>query len=170
MDVGQILGRRDAGNSTRSTEILVESGKGMTVNVGGKGTTIVGRIALPDDSNVQVKLDATRGKITCLPDSPPYPPGIKMPKSQKEWYEKWATGPMGREYLQRSLRQNFSVNAEGVFVVHDIPPGDYELQVATTENKPSKNGIFVYYKFTVDEDESNTHVSLGELKAIIIGP
>ena len=70
--------------------------------------------------------------------------------------------------MKRSLTQGFSVEAEGFFVIQDIPPGDYELTATSRGGQP--NAMFAHLKFTVDDDASNAPVAIGEINAIIIGP
>ncbi len=161
-------GRSDPGHLSLRTEVFVDAGKTTIVNLGGSGRTVVGRITLPEDYSNKISLDGIRGEIKRIPEDPPYPPGIGWEDQKQAWYHEWAGEPAGREYLKRSLTQSFRIEAEGVFVIHDIPPGDYELTATSTGGQ--KNAMFAHLKFTVDDDPSNTPVAIGEINAIIIGP
>jgi RNA polymerase sigma factor (sigma-70 family) len=119
------------------TMVDVEPGKTTTVQVGGTGTPVVGRLALTvegqRDFRIVPRNDAdhffnARFNRTDLRGRPRDPDADRLtPEQAEERFQQWARTPAGKAFRRDNWAEPFDVAADGTFRIEDVRPGEYTL-------------------------------------------
>lgn len=182
------LGRIAAGNVTVSTTIdeqtlvdkkdacaidvlvtrYVAPGQVTTINIGGKGTNVVGLISVPDKYADRIQLDGFSCRLERILPDVPYPPGMRQNLSdeKKKWFNTWLQTDDGRQHDHARLTYRFRPNEDGVFVLHDVPAGEYKLAGWSQGGKA--NRLFVKKTVTVSEVRT-VSVNIEDRDVIVTG-
>jgi hypothetical protein len=123
--------------ATFATILNVQSGKTATVNLGGGGREVVGRIIIPDSFDkyrytLAAGATPTAQVIAQMPDE------VKKqtPEEQLRWKLLYAATPSGREYFQAhpeaaptSSMYWLEFGDTGTFHIEGVKPGDYHIEI-----------------------------------------
>ena len=109
---------------SHQTPVQIPPGATITVQIGGTGDIISGRLVL---SNSSQTIDwSKRLLIPMLQTRLPYPAGITgLPRAK--WFQTYQKTEEGRARIQNVCNYPLDVRADGTFTVEGVPPGDYEL-------------------------------------------
>jgi hypothetical protein len=114
---------------SHSTEVMVEPGKTLQLNLGDSGAIIQGRARLqtPPENGEQITLGGSLN--TSLP---PAPAAFNSPEEARAFFSspEWAALRKTQKYF------GVVVNPDGSFVVDSIPAGTYGLQINAAKPKP----------------------------------
>ena len=147
--------------TTNSESLTVEAGKTATVQVGGKGRTITGRIVLPADVEAQphtfqyafIQDDSqVQGRLGALPKE-----FYLLPKDQRaDWRKKYEASDAGKKALEEQKKAathshnfNIPVKADGSFSAEGILEGNYRLNAYISGPSGGKQLAYVNTKFTM---------------------
>ncbi|MGA2442028.1 MAG: carboxypeptidase regulatory-like domain-containing protein [Tepidisphaeraceae bacterium] len=158
---GWTIGRRVALSANSWTDasiqsVEVEPGKTVSVNVGGTGRAVVGKVSLSPE--LSGHSDWTYGYCQIMSQrqvsfaAPPMPLLVRMSsaETQQKWMQDWMKTDAGKAYFanQQKAMANmrnfpFSVSPDGSFRVDDVPAGDYQLSIniRQTNNENGENGF-----------------------------
>jgi protocatechuate 3,4-dioxygenase beta subunit len=133
--------------------VEVSAGKTISVNVGGMGRPVVGKVVIPPE--LASRTDWSFGfsqmytqRNNAFP-SVPIPDDIKKAsrEKQQEWYQNWQKTDAGKAMIAVIQKANagqrnyaFSVAADGTFRVEDVVAGTYEVSVRLRSNN-TPNGM-----------------------------
>ncbi len=138
-------------NNSALQAVEVSAGQTVTVNVGGTGRPVVGKVILPpelasrSDWNFGFCQIATHLDLT----PPPMPDDIKKAsrEKQQQWYRDWMKTDAGKArqaamHTAMAGRRNypFRVAADGSFCVEDVLAGTYDVSVNLRANT-GPNGL-----------------------------
>ena len=126
--------------------------------------TIQGQIVMPEDydGDVQIKDLNIRLVEPFFPKQPPLPDdwSTKSPVEQQQWFQQFLDTDEGKAF-QQSEKERFDsrhqfdvdIEAEGKFVIYDVPPGKYLLQGAYLDQESERRLRFeVIGEVTVKEE------------------
>jgi thiol-disulfide isomerase/thioredoxin/protocatechuate 3,4-dioxygenase beta subunit len=146
MLVGRYLKLSENMSSTADgVKVTVKPGETVTVQVGGKGRPVVGRLELPAELRgdkakpwlVQNAMLSSKGDE--FPKRPAVPDDVKGdPEKTRAWYEKWQKSNEGKVYAEKvkalqEKQRNYNVvvsRQDGSFRVDGVEPGTYALAVS----------------------------------------
>ena len=125
---------------TSSEQVDVAPGEHVKVKIGGVGRPVVGRVALPDDLTREGGprwSSSSSAMMTKLDVSPlPVPDEGMTPDEQEAWWKAWSESDEGKQRMEKlqeayatQKRYPILVDAEGVFRVEDVQPGDYTVAI-----------------------------------------
>ena len=166
---------------TSSQRVSAEfiAGKTTTIDLGGTGRPVVGKLAPPADYSesvfwnfaiVNVEVDLLK------PKSPLAPADLQDdPERRKAWWDEWKATDEGKAWQTayetydklRSASPYFtaSVDREGSFRIDDMPAGDYVLGVRFSKNSP---GFLSGYRFSVPSVEDGRAAERFELGTLTL--
>jgi peroxiredoxin len=145
------------------TRVETEAGKVMTLQIGGKGRPVVGRVALPPEGmdGTWTFANNTIHTKLILP-KPPIPDNVD-PDHRAAWLKKWNETPEGKAFAERNralseARKTYPLIAQrdGTFRVEDVEAGTYHLTVSANEPPPAGQCCFgdtlgtLEHEFVVD--------------------
>jgi len=167
------IGRRVALSDNSWTDaaiqsVEVEPGKTVSVQAGGTGRAVVGKVVLPPELSARSDWAYGNCRITSQWQvslaGPTVPLLIRMSsaETQQQWWQNWLKTDAGKAYVanQRKAMAHmrsfpFSVNPDGSFRVDDIPAGDYELSIniqqTDNQNDYMRQIAMGYAEFTIPE-------------------
>jgi hypothetical protein len=133
--------------------VEVSAGKTVTVNVGGTGRPVVGRVIILPELASRLDWAYSSCNISTRSDSSfpavPMPDDIRnaTPEKQQAWGREWIKTDAGKAFVQKMQKSQmnrrsypFTVNADGSFRVEDVLAGDYELNIDLRKNE-NRNGM-----------------------------
>ncbi len=129
--------------------VEVKAGEAVSVTIGGKGRSVVGRVVL--DGTPDIPVDWRQNE----------PATIQLPRSE------WGKGPGGY------ARFAANIDKDGRFRIDDVPPGRYELTVpVNAQPDPKSCGAGAEIgratrPVTVPEGTADAPIDLGEFKATL---
>jgi len=129
--------------STVSQSVEFTAGKTTTLDYGGKGTAVTGKLMMPANSSAEGFWGFATVYINRVPD---------LPDTR-----------LGRNRIAYA-----TVNRDGSFRIDDMPAGNYNLSVRFNRDAP---GAISEHKFTLPTiavGETATTVELGELRLIVL--
>jgi hypothetical protein len=134
--------------------IEVRSNETTRATLGGPGRAVIGKIAVPEGS----KVDLSKVRLRLAPPAP----HIGFSGDDEMWkaYGRFGQSDEGKAYF----RSDLPVNADGTFRLEGVPQGDFLLQGIAADMKDWLVGT----QFTVPatpDGRSKEPVSLGTLKA-----
>jgi beta-lactamase regulating signal transducer with metallopeptidase domain/protocatechuate 3,4-dioxygenase beta subunit len=164
---------------TSSLRVSAEfiAGKTTTLNLGGTGRPVVGKLAPPAGYSKKVLWNFALIKAQNALKPPPAPTPPKKvgndPKKYQAWWKTWIETPAGRawksaseSYRQLMLESPYitaSVDRDGSFRIDDVPEGNYVLRVRFSKNAV---GVLSGYRFAVpavEEGRAAKSLELGTL-------
>jgi hypothetical protein len=167
------IGRRVVLSTNSWTDAAIQSvqvdpGKTVSVNVGGTGRPVVGRVMLPPELSGRSDWTYNYCQISSQRPSvfnaPPMPLLVRMSSAEtrEKWMQDWMKTDAGKAYIadQQKAMANmrnypFSVSADGSFRVDDVPAGDYQLSINMRQTSgPNGFGPQIavgYAEFTIAE-------------------
>ena len=167
---------------TSSQRVSAEfiSGETTTLDLGGSGRPVVGKLAPPADYSERVLWNFALVDVQAdlkAPDAPAGPAGVRDdPELRKAWREAWKTTDEGKAwtvayeaYQQLTLAFPYitaSVDRDGTFRIDDVPPGAYVFRVRFSEKAP---GFLSDYRFVVDPVEQGRAPERFELGTLTLG-
>jgi hypothetical protein len=131
---------------TASNPLLVElsPGQHVTVQVGGTGRPVVGRLQIPagfslaDLVSNEAHLTTTRPEPLLPDDFPDY-----SLDQQYAWYDRFYRTAEGKAYHLGERHYAFDLQADGAFRAEDVPAGEYELELHFRDrNQPDEGGLY----------------------------
>jgi len=149
--------------SSQMWPIELTAGETTTLNLGGTGRAVVGKLAPPAGFTgrplwnlalMHVEPDLER------PQSPEVPEDLQDdPEAQQAWWQTWRQSDEGHAwqeaysaYRQRIGELSYfhvSVDREGAFRIDDVAPGDYVLNVSPSEPNAAAPGVLRDFHFSV---------------------
>ena len=148
---------------TSSHHVMTEfpAGKTTTLELGGKGRAVIGKLKPPARHSETVHWSfATvdvRAEVPDPPAAPAAPDSVRdNPEKRKAWWEAWKVTAEGRAW--EALKQagadadyfTASVGRDGSFRIDDMPTGEFTLQVRFDRDAP---GILRNHHFEVPNME-----------------
>ncbi|MCX7009709.1 MAG: carboxypeptidase-like regulatory domain-containing protein, partial [Kiritimatiellaeota bacterium] len=115
--------------------VTVPPGQTVTIQVGGTGRAVVGRIVAPVGSTNGVNWPRVSYSGSIGLPQPAYPKDFDSmsPKEKRAWLDAWQTSAEGKAFIEaqrgRQILYVITVNADGSFRADDMPSGDYVLRV-----------------------------------------
>lgn len=148
--------------SSKRVPLEVVAGQTTQVNVGGDGTTVVGKLAAAGGVNDEVPWHFAQLNVRIeVPPAPPVPVPAAVQndnEAAQAWFKEWQLSPEGiawkgiREANQRLSESSPSftatVDRDGSFRIDDVPSGNYTLSMYFDHQKPAP-GQLRDYKFAV---------------------
>ncbi len=125
-----------------SKSTVAEAGKTSTVNLGGTGRPVVGRINLPASMPERWVVQTTTIMSAGSSEKPPLPDNFEsLPmEERKAAYAKWLESDAGKAFKEKSDRAeaarrfySFRLGQDGSFRVEDVEPGTYTLSVGIAQ-------------------------------------
>jgi len=122
--------------ATDPRNVTIEAGKTTTVELGGTGRPVVGRVAIPADAPEGLVLGGGRAMTKTPQVAPPFPADWKdmTGDARKKWYADWSASDAGKAFVAARERESngrrsvaFAVQKDGTFRIDDVPAGLYEL-------------------------------------------
>jgi peroxiredoxin len=127
------------------TYLQIEPGRTMQVELGGVGRSAAGRVIVPPEVaavvvwkeqgkysySADVRRDLPHIRATHAPD--------ESPEQYRAVEEAFGRTPDGKTYKQWMFGTRFPVNPDGTFVIDDLPPGKYRINVRNFESMPEVN-------------------------------
>jgi peroxiredoxin len=108
----------------------IEPGRTVTVDIGGVGRPVVGRVAFPKDVPAPQFTSGRAILGRALPPVPFPPESASWPAERKlAWRVAWDKTAEGDAHLRSQNRHVGPVASDGSFRVDDVPPGRYRLSV-----------------------------------------
>ena len=162
-------------SSGHSRWVFVESGKTVTVQIGGTGRRVVGRMVAPEGRNVKPDWMTRASDCMILTAESIWdslPEGLSLDESKK-WYEDFRKTEQYRQMREASLVLIPYCEEDGTFFVDDVPPGEYRLNVTVRRYalgySTDRDGVTsVNHRFTVPPGEDGSVVDLGILTADLL--
>ncbi|QEH36715.1 Regulatory protein BlaR1 [Aquisphaera giovannonii] len=117
--------------------VRVEPGEVATVQLGGTGMPVVGRVALPASSAMSV--DLTEGSSVSIKSNRswfPYPLDLFRGKTSlngpelSNWSLHWKGSREARDYDDSLVAETVDLKPDGSFRIDDVPPGEYRLSIS----------------------------------------
>jgi hypothetical protein len=153
-------GQYNQGFNVQTQEATAVSGQTITVNLGGAGRPVTGRVILPAalagraDLNINANL---HNVANTEPQPPPIPDSVKKnsPDAQRTWWRQFMQSDDGKAYVKR-LRdfqmnnQQVPVAPGGAFTIDNVAPGTYQLTVSVNPYRGGMPLASAKAKFTVD--------------------
>ena len=117
------------GNRDHAVAVVVGAGKTSTVNIGGSGKSVVGKVV---SSNAALRVDWSDTLFACclrskLPELTT--PEFKNEAEKRAWELALWRSPEGKERLRHHRHYLLDLKADGHFRVDDVPPGEYDLEI-----------------------------------------
>ncbi|MGD0767949.1 MAG: carboxypeptidase regulatory-like domain-containing protein [Tepidisphaeraceae bacterium] len=155
---GWTVGRRVQLSSNSWTDaaiqsVEVEPGKTVSVNVGGTGRAVEGKVIVSPELSGRTDWAYGYCQITSQRQvsfaGPPMPLLVRMSsaETQQKWMRDWMKTDAGKAYAanQQKAFANmrnfpFSVSPDGSFRVDDVPAGDYQLSINIQQTN-NQNGF-----------------------------
>jgi thiol-disulfide isomerase/thioredoxin len=163
--------------SSESMPLDLQAGEERTVELGGEGVTVAGRVKLAGATTREIDLNYSLNYLLRMA------PGIEPPdtiaRAKFDWREGWtdafSSTEEGRLYLECLNHYFVKLGRDGTFRISGVRPGDYELALKVYE---TPEGCLVnpvgskVVKFAVKpEDLLQTTVDLGDVEiAASLGP
>jgi RNA polymerase sigma factor (sigma-70 family) len=122
----------DSRGWTASNPTFVELGAGqhVTVQVGGTGRPVAGRLQVPQGFSL-ADLVSHESYLTTTRRGPHQPddfPDYTF-EQQYAWYDRFYRTPEGKVYCTGERQYAVAVQRDGTFRAEDVPPGEYEVQI-----------------------------------------
>jgi len=161
--------------SGHSRWVFVESGKTVTVKIGGTGRRVIGRMVAPEGRNVKPDWLTRASDCMILTDESIWdskPEGLSLDESKK-WYEEFRKTEQYRQMREASLVLIPYCEKDGTFSVDDVPPGEYHLNVTVRRyalgySTDRDEVTSVDHRFTVPPGEDGSVFDLGTITAKLV--
>jgi peroxiredoxin len=139
------------------TYVEVEPGKTTTANIGGKGGSVVGKVAITPELAQIVSFDPKHPKLRYEADVRRELPGERLEHSKSETPEEYrakeeafARTPEGKIHKEWTFGSSIVVNRDGTFRIDNLPAAKYTLTIRNLELQEEVNFL---------EDVAETHAS-----------
>jgi hypothetical protein len=141
VQVVKIIRVADSQNFSAGVAVDVKPGETASVNMGGTGRPINGKIAIPASfpHGNWMAWNASLHPHMANLKGPPIPLSIRMGsvEARRKWYEQWMKTPEGKTFMeaQKKMVRNgwsniqFAVQPDGSFHIDDVPAGSYDLSM-----------------------------------------
>ncbi|MCC6580606.1 MAG: carboxypeptidase regulatory-like domain-containing protein [Phycisphaeraceae bacterium] len=137
------LGLRSWGGAI-SLNVQTTPGQTATIEIGGTGQPVIGKLAVPADYTKPVEWGNGHHSVSTRfnRESPALPDNFaQMSNEEKQqWYVKWLASEIGQLFQTRQRQQeleqrhyNFMIQPDGSFRIEDVAPGTYDLNVQLHE-------------------------------------
>jgi hypothetical protein len=173
---GQILHDR------KITLVQVQPGKPTTIQLGGMGRPVIGRLppTATDDPNLKLvwQNDRNRRQVSGrfsrrdLPQ-PPHDPKLSPEEQSRRYFEWSKTTPEGLYRRRFGWNEEFDINPDGTFRIDDVLPGKYQayFDYSVRENGqwlPSIITAFVEFEINqIPGGRSDEPLDLGLIKVAV---
>jgi hypothetical protein len=129
----------------------VAPGKTVTVNVGGTGRPVVGKVVLAPSLAARTDWQygfcqiVTRNNVVF--EEPPMPFLVRLlpMERQQQWMQNWLKTDDGKVYMANRQKQMaglgrypLPIGADGLFRVDDVPAGHYEISISLQHIDPQR--------------------------------
>jgi RNA polymerase sigma factor (sigma-70 family) len=148
--------RKDPGRYDLQYRYLdLQPGQAITADIGGRGQPVTGRAVLAD-SDAPVHFYGSVWPKT--PHQMRRPPNWRTlpPEEQASLTADWEKTPDAKLYNQERCPIDFRLEADGSFIVPDVPAGDYRITVASWAGAPVKSQML---------SRGTTEISVPEMPA-----
>jgi hypothetical protein len=110
---------------SHQTEVQIQPGATLQVQVGGTGAVVSGRFAAPDPgSKVNWSKQLRFASLVTQSAPLPRPAGLNREESQR-WESDFWESPEGLARLRNMRSYSLTVEPDGSFIVEDVEPGNY---------------------------------------------
>jgi len=154
------------GTFTHDKRHLIQPGETLEITIGGSGSRVKGRLALPEDARIGAAWRGTSTRRVWRIVERERPPEGLGREEAAAWYEAHSKTEAARQERMQQRLYQLQLEDDGRFQVQDVEPGEYALYVEFTE-AGSEHGTpaagRVQHTFTVPGDGRT--VDLGELPA-----
>jgi RNA polymerase sigma factor (sigma-70 family) len=154
---GQILHDR------KMTLLDTKPGKTMTVQIGGTGRPVIGRLptTVADDPDLKLIWTSTpnrhidarfhRSDLPQLPNPPNWAANTTPEEHTRRYFAWLKTTPEGRYHRAHNNNEEFDINPDGTFRIDDVTPGKYDayFDYSVREGRqmgPNLIGAFVQFE------------------------
>jgi thiol-disulfide isomerase/thioredoxin len=178
--VGRELPANALGNRMRATHeqpVDVKPGETLTVNIGGTGVPLVGRVKLPAELADRAKTitysDLSELRLALPPLPVPDDFAAKTLEEKGKWLRAYLESPEGKKIDRNSFKRGrfpVRVSPDGSVAVDDLTAGTYELRVRaldTSKGNPGNLGEEVAKGetiFVIPENFADKRVDVGEVE------
>ena len=123
-------------------KIELKSGEHQTLQLGGTGRTVIGKLTIPADLLAKTSRPQT-GSILAMETPFIPPPGYdRLPAEEKQkLYQAFLDSPTYRQYLSHPTSYGIHFNHDGSFRADNIPPGQYVIYFGLNGDKPDQNNV-----------------------------
>jgi beta-lactamase regulating signal transducer with metallopeptidase domain/thiol-disulfide isomerase/thioredoxin/protocatechuate 3,4-dioxygenase beta subunit len=165
--------------SSQHVPLDLQPGQQVTLNLGGEGAQVTGRVKLKGEHATDFDLNWSLNHLLRKT------PGIEPPEEirgfgfdwRRGWSDAWTETMEGQAYLSTLHHDFVKLNRDGTFSINGVPAGDYELALKIYEHEDPKaclvNPVATnVVKFRVTEsDVSKNALDLGSIEVdAALGP
>jgi beta-lactamase regulating signal transducer with metallopeptidase domain len=150
------------------------SGKTTTVNVGGDGRAVIGKLVPPEDyagkvlwnfASIWVKVDLPQ------PPLPEPPEDVQNDEDRREkWWIEWQQTAAGKAMMEHQEDQrkqpsfHASIDRDGTFRIDDVSAGTYAVRMRFDRDAPGRLSEYRFSVPPVNEDDVGQTLDLGVLR------
>jgi hypothetical protein len=124
--------------SAQNVPLDIQPGQTVKVVLGGKGRTVVGRVALPQGIQRTMHWDYGINDLVAMKDGIPLPEEIRSAGFdwQKGWSDSWSNSREGGAYFETLHRHMVKLRPDGTFRIDGVPEGKYQLALRIYDPPP----------------------------------
>lgn len=152
--------------SNYTRHVKVEPGQTVTVNIGGAGRKVTGKLIAPEDTTTSLGWQGSRDRSLESSFKWPQPPDELSVAEAATWYEEFRKSEQFLDRYKGSFYARPIVEKDGSFWADDIPPGEYRLRMGASDDDNEQFGVpaaSLYYEFTVPPGEDGSIYDLGSI-------
>lgn len=125
-----------------TAKIELKPGEHQTLQLGGSGRTVIGKLIVPADLLAKTSRPPT-GSMSVLATVFIPPAGYDQLSAQEKQkvYQAFLDSPAYRQYLSRATSFGIHFNHDGTFRADNIPPGQYAIYFGLNGDKPDANNM-----------------------------
>jgi RNA polymerase sigma factor (sigma-70 family) len=117
---------------TQTTPLRVKSGESISLQLGGVGRTVTGRVLTPDGKPLHPEsVPVYLTKV--VPEAPSVPEKMDPQDAWEKLIKPWVISPEGKAAAWARRQYILQFGDDGAFKIQDVPPGEYQLHVPLTK-------------------------------------
>jgi len=154
----------------------VPPGQSLTIDIGGRGRPVVGKVMLMDaDNAAPVKFYGSVWPLTLHQMRRPGNWSEMSPEEQDQLTAEWEKTPEAKIYNQEKCPIDFRFKPDGSFTVPDLPTGTYRLVAASWSGAPVKSqmlsrGVAMIAVPEMPGGRSDEPLDIGKVEAFYTRP